>query len=111
MSVRVMSWVWESYGPEHFAPPQRGRDVPIEWRRANPFDLAKRDGWLCAYCGTPLEIKEGCRDDPAKQAATVDHVVPRAAGGGDTNLNCVLACLGCNVRKGARHPSMMRAGV
>jgi|SRR5882762_8361897 len=98
---------WSEYGPEHYEPPRRGKGVPVQWRKADPFDLGRRDGWLCVYCGIGLEMKQGWRDDPAKQYATVDHVVPRSRGGGDTNLNAVLACGSCNSRKGTRHPSVM----
>jgi len=98
---------WPEYGPEHYEPPRKGKDVPLEWRKADPRDLARRDGWQCTYCGVGLEFKEGWRDDPAKEYPTVDHVVPRKRGGGDTNLNAVLACMPCNRRKRTRHPSVM----
>jgi 5-methylcytosine-specific restriction endonuclease McrA len=35
-------------------------------------------------------------------AATIDHIVPLAAGGDDTKANVQLAHRRCNTRKGAR---------
>ena len=34
----------------------------------------------------------------------MDHVVPRMQGGATSWTNCVLACVGCNNRKGGRTP-------
>jgi 5-methylcytosine-specific restriction endonuclease McrA len=49
-----------------------------------------RDGRLCVYCGA--------------RADTVDHVLPRCRGGGDTWFNLVAACQPCNGLKGNRTP-------
>jgi len=49
-----------------------------------------RDGRRCAYCGGP--------------ASTVDHVLPRSRGGGDTWLNTVAACAKDNQFKADRTP-------
>jgi 5-methylcytosine-specific restriction endonuclease McrA len=53
-----------------------------------------RDGRRCAFCGG--------------SASTVDHVVPRSRGGGNTWLNTVAACGRCNQRKGDRTPAEAR---
>ncbi|MCB9798028.1 MAG: HNH endonuclease, partial [Alphaproteobacteria bacterium] len=47
---------------------------------------------------------EYCRLSQLGQEATfhVDHVRPRAAGGGTTLDNLALACVSCSLRKGAR---------
>ncbi|MCX2971277.1 MULTISPECIES: HNH endonuclease [Streptomyces] len=50
-----------------------------------------RDRHRCAYCG--------------RRATTVDHVVPRSRGGGDTWLNTVAACAEDNHRKADRTPA------
>ncbi|MQS08266.1 HNH endonuclease [Streptomyces alkaliphilus] len=50
-----------------------------------------RDRYRCAYCG--------------RRATTVDHVVPRSHGGGDTWLNTVAACREDNNRKADRTPA------
>ena len=55
-------------------------------------NILRRDGLRCQYCGnatTPL---------------TVDHVIPRSRGGGDSWENLTTACVLCNNRKGSRTP-------
>ena len=47
-----------------------------------------RDAWACRYCGGP--------------AVQVDHVVPRAHGGGADPDNLVAACRRCNQLLGAK---------
>jgi len=56
------------------------------------FEVFKRDGFTCRYCGhkTPDAILE------------IDHVIPSAAGGGDEIENLVTACYECNRGKGPR---------
>lgn len=50
------------------------------------FEVFKRDGFACRYCGgrSPDVVLE------------VDHVIPRATGGGDDEMNLVTACFACN---------------
>lgn len=54
------------------------------------FEVFKRDGFTCQYCGrkTPVVVLE------------VDHVVPRAEGGTDEIENLVTSCWECNRGKG-----------
>lgn len=55
------------------------------------FEVFKRDGFRCAYCGsTP-------NDGPLH----VDHVVPVAEGGANEPSNLVTACASCNLGKSA----------
>ena len=61
------------------------------WTRAG---VLQRDGHRCAYCGGT--------------ASTIDHVLPRSRGGGNTWLNTVAACGDCNQRKGDRTPAEAR---
>ncbi|NQU23178.1 MAG: HNH endonuclease [Candidatus Nealsonbacteria bacterium] len=63
----------------------------VTFSRRNIF---KRDRFTCQYCGA----------QPGSEELTLDHVVPRAAGGESQWDNCVLACLGCNKRKADRTP-------
>lgn len=65
-----------------------GRQVPVTRR-----GVLRRDAHRCGYCG--------------KSASTIDHVVPRSRGGGDTWENLVAACLHCNNAKGDRTPQEM----
>lgn len=54
-------------------------------------NIMKRDRHTCQYCG-------------AKKGLTLDHVLPRSRGGGDSWENLVTACDHCNVKKGNRTP-------
>lgn len=60
--------------------------------RGRRFDILRRDGFRCRYCG--------------KQAAEaelhVDHLRPRAEGGTDHPSNLVTACADCNGGKRAK---------
>jgi 5-methylcytosine-specific restriction endonuclease McrA len=56
--------------------------------------IYKRDGNRCQYCGVA----------PGTEELTIDHVIPRSAGGKTTWENCVLACVGCNSKKADRMP-------
>lgn len=48
-----------------------------------------RDSFRCAYCGTDLR-----HSAPAE--VTLDHLVPRVAGGGNEATNLITACRACN---------------
>lgn len=57
------------------------------WKKLRQHVL-DRDGWRCTYCGKPLEGAD----------ATVDHIIPVAAGG-DTlppMHGLLSACRSCN---------------
>ena len=60
---------------------------PMPWSRRA---LLERDQHRCAYC--------------LERGSTVDHVLPRSRGGGNTWLNTVAACSPCNSRKDDRTP-------
>jgi 5-methylcytosine-specific restriction endonuclease McrA len=62
------------------------RVEPATWR-----EVFRRDGGRCRYCGDDL-LSTFSR----YWCATVDHVHPAAAGGGDDSANLVLACPACN---------------
>jgi hypothetical protein len=61
-------------------------------RPKDRFEVFKRDGFTCMYCGrkVPDVVLE------------VDHIVPRAKGGGDEVDNLITSCLDCNRGKGDR---------
>lgn len=56
--------------------------------------VIKRDCCQCQYCGLKLTGSQ----------ITIDHVIPRAQGGANSFLNCVVACKICNNRKDSRTP-------
>jgi 5-methylcytosine-specific restriction endonuclease McrA len=57
-------------------------------------NLFKRDRYTCQYCGA----------QPGPEELTIEHVVPKSQGGTSCWENCVLACVGCNKKKGSRTP-------
>lgn len=63
----------------------------------NRKNVLRRDNHTCQYCGHN------------NRPMTVDHIIPKSYGGGDTWENLVCACLSCNAAKGDRTPD--RAGM
>jgi 5-methylcytosine-specific restriction endonuclease McrA len=63
------------------------KEIPLTRR-----NLLERDRHTCQYCNYRGE------------QLTLDHVIPRSRGGGDTWDNLVAACVRCNVNKGNRTP-------
>jgi hypothetical protein len=59
------------------------------------FDVFKRDGFVCAYCGAT----------PPSVVLQVDHIHPIANGGGNEIDNLVTSCQPCNIGKGAKNLS------
>lgn len=53
------------------------------------FEIFKRDGFRCAYCGAA----------PTETPLHVDHVIPVVEGGTDAPENLVTACAECNLGK------------
>lgn len=53
--------------------------------------VAERAGYCCEYCRSQLRFSP----DPF----SVEHIVPRIAGGSDDMNNLALSCQGCNNRK------------
>lgn len=66
----------------------------IPYRRLSPSrkNILRRDNFQCQYCGR--------KDQPL----TLDHVLPRSRGGGDSWENLITACQRCNSLKGDRTP-------
>src|SRR5690606_9964735 len=55
------------------------------------FEILKRDGFRCTYCGA----------SPTEAELHVDHVLPASLGGADTAENLTTACADCNEGKGS----------
>jgi 5-methylcytosine-specific restriction endonuclease McrA len=64
-------------------------------RRITRRAIFARDGWVCQYCESRSDL-------------TVDHVIPRAKGGGSTWDNVVACCAPCNRRKGDMLPAVAK---
>ncbi len=58
--------------------------------------------WRCRYCRVELIRATEWPFDWTKPYPEREHVIPRSRGGSNDPSNLVLACQGCNVRKGAR---------
>jgi hypothetical protein len=56
------------------------------------FEIFKRDGFTCQYCGA----------QPPDAVLVVDHINPVANGGDNDHLNLITSCEVCNQGKGAR---------
>jgi 5-methylcytosine-specific restriction endonuclease McrA len=65
---------------------------PLAPRRLTRREVFNRDRQICQYCG-----------DTARDL-TLDHVLPRSRGGGNSWENVVSACVRCNHRKAGRTP-------
>lgn len=68
--------------------------LPQQDVKLNRRNLFARDRNQCQYCGRSFPTAD----------LSIDHVRPKAQGGGDTWENLVCACLWCNARKGGRTP-------
>lgn len=68
--------------------------LPEQHVKLNRRNLFARDRNQCQYCGHTFPTSE----------LSIDHVLPRAQGGGDTWENLVCACVRCNAKKGGRTP-------
>ena len=68
--------------------------LPSQMVKLNRRNLFARDRNQCQYCGKHFATSE----------LSIDHIIPRAAGGLDTWENLVCACVKCNARKGGRTP-------
>jgi 5-methylcytosine-specific restriction endonuclease McrA len=60
--------------------------------------FAKQKG-KCASCNEKLSLEKGL------DKAHLDHILPLALGGPNTDENVQLLCRLCNQRKGAKHPT------
>lgn len=56
--------------------------------------IYERDGFACVWCEAP-----GVDVGGKLTGLTLDHVIPRLAGGGNRHWNLVTACLTCNSRR------------
>lgn len=61
------------------------------------FDVFKRDGFCCAYCG----------NKPPTVVLEVDHINPVSAGGSNSIDNLITACFDCNRGKGRHELSVV----
>jgi len=67
------------------------RHIPRQSRALSRKNILMRDRNTCQYCGHVFPPNE----------LTLDHVVPRSAGGASTWENLVACCKDCNHKKGS----------
>ena len=60
----------------------------------NRINVLSRDNNRCQYCAKTFPERE----------LTLDHIIPKSRGGGNTWTNLVAACKKCNQKKGAKTP-------
>ncbi len=65
---------------------------PLLQRQMTKIEVFSRDRYTCQYCGKV--VKE----------LTIDHVIPKRAGGQHCWDNVVTACIPCNRKKAGRNP-------
>ena len=68
--------------------------LPKQEVKFNRRNVYARDCNTCQYCGKRKSTSE----------LSLDHIIPRSAGGTTCWENIVCACVRCNVRKGGRTP-------
>ena len=67
-------------------------------KRKKPLrELFNLQGGLCAYCDTPMDMNSCNRPN----SPTIDHIIPKSAGGCESRFNKVCVCKQCNNEKGS----------
>lgn len=89
--VRTVSTAYPAPAVIRLLAQVRLRPQIVRFSRRNVY---LRDEHCCQYCGVAFHAQE----------LTLDHVVPRVAGGKTSWTNVVAACRPCNRRKGGRTP-------
>lgn len=72
--------------------------LPTQEVKLNRRNIFARDRNMCQYCGKRHTTSE----------LSLDHVVPRSQGGGNTWENLVCCCVRCNAKKGGRTPKQAK---
>lgn len=79
--------------------------MPSDWRRGRCQALWLEQDGACFFCGRPMPEPLGQRLRHRPEAATIEHVQPRALGGPAEWNNEVAACRACNSAKADRPPN------
>lgn len=78
--------------------PGKPRQLPRHKKGPNgkKFALLRRQGNVCAECGSPMILEWPADGRCLPDTATIDHVVPRALGGSNKLKNLELVHSRCN---------------
>jgi len=87
-SERVLRSVGKDFNYPSIIRLHRYVQIPYKKVTLPRQNIFKRDRSRCVYCGVRNNL-------------TIDHVVPKSAGGKDTWENLVTACQKCNAKKGS----------
>jgi 5-methylcytosine-specific restriction endonuclease McrA len=78
---------------------------PSKKRRAFIARWIIQYGPLCPMCREPMTLERAPRGTPHDpRMATVDHHVPRSAGGTNRHHNLRVLCAACNMAKADQNP-------
>lgn len=83
--------------------------------KSKRLQILERDGFCCYICNRKLFTGK-YKDQPLprlhrKHRATLDHYIPKCAGGTNDMENLRACCSKCNNRKGAKMPKAVKVGV
>lgn len=75
--------------------------------------VCERDGWRCQLCFCRLIKTWKVSGDgvPHMRCRTLDHIVPRVAGGTDDEWNLQACCFKCNYEKGKTRKGQLRLAI
>jgi 5-methylcytosine-specific restriction endonuclease McrA len=89
------SFVWKDMRLPSVIRLSRYRRIPMKRQEVTRRGILARDQHTCQYCQAEM----------AAAKLTLDHVIPKSRGGGNTWENLVACCGPCNRKKGSRTPS------
>jgi 5-methylcytosine-specific restriction endonuclease McrA len=74
-------------------------------KRRKLTKLCVRQRWRCYWCNCRIFMNQSGVVKQENDTATLDHYIPRSAGGSNDIENCVAACYTCNRTKADRMPT------
>lgn len=69
-------------------------------QKVNRKEVFERDGWICQYCGEPVDPNLNGRHP---MMASLDHIIPISKGGTHEPRNVQLVHFRCNCKKGDKY--------
>lgn len=72
------------------------------YKKAFRLKLFEAQDGLCYYCGRQMSLNRKLNGQPARDFATLEHLIRRQQGGQVNSTNIVLAHYKCNRRENAK---------